>query len=49
MTVFLIFATCKIQGAKIVVGRYAPNGQAILLKRLDHERRTIAMQRARSV
>jgi hypothetical protein len=29
------------------VGRYAPNGQTIL-KRLDNDRRTLAMQRART-
>ncbi len=36
-----ICAICKSQGAKIVVGRAAPNGQA-LLKRLEHDRRTAA-------
>ncbi len=35
------------QGAEIGEGRYASNGQAIL-KRLDHDRRTVAMQRART-
>jgi len=34
-------ATCKSEGAKIVVGRYLPNGQTIL-KRLDHERQAPA-------
>ena len=33
-----ICATCKSKGAKIVVGRYLPNGKA-LLKRLDNSRR----------
>ena len=46
-SVLPICATCKSQGAKIVVGRYAPNGQAIL-KRLDNDRRTLAMQRPRA-
>ena len=46
-SVLPICATCKSQGAKIVVGRYAPNGQTIL-KRLDNDRRTLAMQRART-
>ena len=36
-----ICATCKRDGAKSVVGRYLPNGQA-LLKRLDHARYLIA-------
>ena len=36
-----ICAICKSQGAKIVVGRVAPNGQA-LLKRLEHDRRIAA-------
>ena len=42
-----ICATCRSQGAKIVVGRYVPNGQA-LLKRLEHDRHIAAMQRAKS-
>ena len=32
-----ICSTCKRDGVKYVVGRYLPNGQA-LLKRLDHNR-----------
>jgi len=32
-----ISATCMREGAEIVVGRYLPNGQA-LLKRLEHDR-----------
>jgi hypothetical protein len=39
--------TCKRKGAIIVVGRYVPDGQAIL-KRLDYDRRTLVMQRART-
>jgi len=33
-----ICATCKCKGSRIVVGRYLPNGKA-LLKRLDNSRR----------
>ncbi len=32
-----ICTTCMREGAKIIVGRYFPNGQA-LLKRLEHDR-----------
>ena len=39
--VLLICATRKSEGAKIVVGRYLPNGQ-VILKRLDHERQAAA-------
>ena len=35
-----ICATCKSKGAKIVVGRYLPNGQT-LLKRLSNSRRAV--------
>ena len=36
-----ICGMCKSQGAKVVVGRYLPNGQAIL-KRLDQDRQKAA-------
>ena len=36
-----ICATCMREGAKIVVGRYLPNGQA-LLQRLEHDRQMAA-------
>jgi len=36
-----ICATCKSNGAKVVVGRYLPNGQA-LLKRLSNSRRALS-------
>ena len=42
-----ICATCRSQGANIVVGRFVPNGQA-LLKRLEHDRHNAALQRAKS-
>ncbi len=38
--VLLIYATCKSKGAKIVVGRYLPNGQA-LLKCLSNSHRAV--------
>jgi hypothetical protein len=36
-----ICATCKSKGAKIVVGRFLPNGQT-LLKRLSNSRRAVS-------
>ncbi len=42
-----ICATCRNQGAKIMVGRYVPNIRA-LLKRLEYDRHIAAMQRAKS-
>jgi len=42
----IICVICRRTGANIVVGRYVPNGQA-LLKRLDHDRQTAAIMLVR--